>query len=62
MAVKPPLKRRASGLRPVLHQRDLRPYVNTQPAARRMPGTSGVYLSDYVKQKMGLVNPDPDIL
>ncbi|THG98396.1 hypothetical protein EW026_g3774 [Hermanssonia centrifuga] len=44
MAVEPPPKRRASGLRRVRDQRDLRPYVNTQPAARRMDGT-GVYLS-----------------
>ncbi|KAF7792344.1 hypothetical protein EIP86_003380 [Pleurotus ostreatoroseus] len=44
MVVEPPPKRRASGLRRVRDQRDLRPYVNTTPAGRRMDGT-GAYLS-----------------
>ncbi|KAI0082061.1 kinase-like protein [Panus rudis PR-1116 ss-1] len=45
MAVEvPPPKRRASGLKRVRDQRDLRPYVSTQPAGRRMDAT-GVYLS-----------------
>lgn len=45
MAVEfPPPKRRASGLRRVRDQRDLRPFVNTTPAGRRMDAT-GLYLS-----------------
>ena len=40
----PPPKRRASGLRRVRDQRDLRPFVNTAPAGRRMDA-SGAYLS-----------------
>ena len=44
MVVEPPPKRRASGLRRVRDQRDLRPYVNSQPAGRRMDG-NGTYLS-----------------
>ncbi|KAI0789116.1 kinase-like protein [Abortiporus biennis] len=40
----PPPKRRASGLRRVRDQRDLRPYVATQPFGRRMD-SSGIYLS-----------------
>ncbi|KZT10957.1 kinase-like protein [Laetiporus sulphureus 93-53] len=45
MAVEVPApKRRASGLRRVRDQRDLRPHVNPQPAGRRMDA-SGVFLS-----------------
>ncbi|KAL6300442.1 kinase-like domain-containing protein [Sparassis latifolia] len=45
MAVEvPPPKRRASGLRRVRDHRDLRPYVNAQPARRRMDA-SGIFLS-----------------
>ncbi|KAI0093029.1 kinase-like domain-containing protein [Irpex rosettiformis] len=45
MVVEPPPKRRASGLRRVRDQRDLRPYVNSNgPGGRRMDAT-GVYLS-----------------
>ncbi|CAL1706839.1 unnamed protein product [Somion occarium] len=45
MAVEvPPPKRRASGLKRVRDQRDLRPVVNVQPAGRRMD-SSGIYLS-----------------
>lgn len=44
MAVEPPPKRRPTGIRRVRDQRDLRPYVNPQPAGRRMDGT-GAYLS-----------------
>lgn len=44
MVVEPPPKRRASGLRRVRDQRDLQPYVNTQPVGRRMDGT-GTFLS-----------------
>lgn len=48
MAVEPPPKRRASGLRRVRDQRDLRPVVNAQPAGRRMDA-NGVYLSVCLK-------------
>ncbi|KAI0055154.1 kinase-like protein [Artomyces pyxidatus] len=44
MAVDPPAKRRASGFRRVRDHRDLRPHVNTRPAARRMDA-SGSFLS-----------------
>ncbi|KAI0949590.1 hypothetical protein AcW1_009149 [Taiwanofungus camphoratus] len=45
MAVEvPPPKRRASGLRRVRDHRDLRPFVNPQPAGRRMDA-NGTYLS-----------------
>jgi dual specificity protein kinase YAK1 len=44
MMVDPPAKRRASGLRRVRDQRDLRPQVLTRPAARRMDA-SGTFLS-----------------
>lgn len=45
MAVEfPPPKRRASGLRRVRDQRDLRPFVNPTPLGRRMDA-SGSYLS-----------------
>jgi dual specificity protein kinase YAK1 len=44
MIVDPPAKRRASGLRRVRDQRDLRPQVQTRPAARRMDA-SGTFLS-----------------
>lgn len=44
MTVEPPPKRRLSGLRRVRDQRDLRPYVTSQPVGRRMD-SSGVYLS-----------------
>jgi dual specificity protein kinase YAK1 len=42
--VVPQHKRRASGFKRVRDARDLRPYVNTQPAGRRMDST-GTYLS-----------------
>ncbi|KAF8482645.1 kinase-like domain-containing protein [Russula ochroleuca] len=42
--VDPPTKRRASGLRRVRDQRDLRPQVQTRPASRRMDA-SGIFLS-----------------
>ncbi|KAI0001321.1 kinase-like domain-containing protein [Russula compacta] len=44
MMVDPPTKRRASGLRRVRDQRDLRPQVQTRPASRRMD-SSGTFLS-----------------
>ena len=44
MMVDPPAKRRASGLRRVRDQRDLRPQVQTRPASRRMDA-SGMFLS-----------------
>lgn len=45
MVVEPPQqKRRASGFRRVRDARDLRPFVNSAPAGRRMDAT-GVYLS-----------------
>lgn len=44
MMVDPPAKRRASGLRRVRDQRDLRPQVQTRPASRRMDA-SGTFLS-----------------
>ena len=44
MMVDPPVKRRASGLRRVRDQRDLRPQVQTRPASRRMDA-SGTFLS-----------------
>jgi dual specificity protein kinase YAK1 len=40
----PQHKRRASGFKRVRDVRDLRPFVNTQPAGRRMDST-GTYLS-----------------
>lgn len=48
MAVEPPPKRRASGLRRVRDQRDLRPVVNALPAGRRMDA-NGAYLSVCLK-------------
>ncbi|KAI0305448.1 kinase-like domain-containing protein [Multifurca ochricompacta] len=44
MLVDPPVKRRASGLRRVRDQRDLRPQVRARPASRRMDA-SGTFLS-----------------
>ena len=44
MMVDPPAKRRASGLRRVRDQRDLRPQIQTRPASRRMDA-SGTFLS-----------------
>ena len=44
MMVDPPTKRRASGLKRVRDQRDLRPQVRTRPASRRMDA-SGTFLS-----------------
>ncbi|GJE95495.1 dual specificity protein kinase yak1 [Phanerochaete sordida] len=44
MVVEPPPKRRPTGLRRVRDQRDLRAYVNPQPAGRRMDA-SGAFLS-----------------
>jgi len=44
MMVDPPTKRRASGLRRVRDQRDLRPQVRTRPASRRIDA-SGAFLS-----------------
>jgi dual specificity protein kinase YAK1 len=44
MIVDPPTKRRASGLRRVRDQRDLRPQVQARPASRRMDA-SGTFLS-----------------
>jgi dual specificity protein kinase YAK1 len=44
MMVDPPAKRRASGLRRVRDQRDLRPQVQNRPASRRMDA-SGTFLS-----------------
>jgi dual specificity protein kinase YAK1 len=44
MMVDPPAKRRASGLRRVRDQRDLRPQVQARPASRRMDA-SGTFLS-----------------
>jgi len=44
MMVDPPTKRRASGLRRVRDQRDLRPQVQARPASRRMDA-SGMFLS-----------------
>jgi len=40
----PQHKRRASGFKRIRDQRDLRPFINTQPSGRRMDST-GTYLS-----------------
>ena len=57
MAVEPPPpKRRASGLRRIRDHRDLRPFVNLQPAGRRVDA-SGMPLSVRVSYRA--VEPMP---
>ncbi|KAH9058839.1 kinase-like protein [Lactarius vividus] len=62
MMVDPPTKRRASGLRRVRDQRDLRPQVRTRPASRRMDA-SGAFLSPlrqlttYITDTYRICNP-----